>query len=57
MAVNQDLTIPEVDVLEDMGDRIETETPEMTGAEERDTVIMIVEIATVDVVDGNHCKT
>jgi hypothetical protein len=57
MAVNQDLTILEEDVLEDMEDRIEVETPEMTEAGKSDTGIRITKIATADVVDGKYCKT
>ena len=42
----------------DMEDQIEAETLEMTGVEEEDTMIeMVEEIATADVVDGNNCKT
>ena len=57
MEVNQEATIPEADVLEDMEDQIETETLETTEEAEKDTTIETVEeIATADVVDGNTVK-
>ena len=57
MAANQDPIILEEGVQEDMEDQTEIEIPEMTEVEERDMEIMIIKIATADVVDGNHCKT
>ncbi len=57
MEVNQDLATPEEDVLEDTEDQTEVEIQEMTEAVEKDTTIRAVKIATVDVVDGNNCKT
>ncbi len=57
MEVNQDLTIPEEDVLEDMEDQTEAEIQEMIEAVEKDSMIKAEKIATVDVVDGNNCKT
>jgi hypothetical protein len=58
MEVNQDLTIPEVDVREDMEDQTEVEIQEMIEAEvEKDSTIKAAKIATADVVDGNNCKT
>ena len=58
MEVNQDLTIPEVDVLEDTEDQTEVEIQEMIEVEvEEDLTIEGAKIATADVVDGNSCKT
>ncbi len=57
MEVNQDLTIPEEDVLEDMEDQTEVEIQEMIEVVKKDSMIKVVKIATVDVVDGNNCKT
>ena len=58
MEVNQGLTILEEDVLEDMEDQTEEGTQEMIEvAVEEETTTKAVEIATVDVVDGNSCKT
>ena len=58
MEVNQGLTILEEGVQEDMEDQTEEGTREMIeAAVEKDTTIKIVKIATVDVVDGNSCKT
>ena len=57
MEVNQDLTTPEEDVLEDTEDQTEAEIREMTGAVEKDSTIKAEKIATVDVADGNNCKT
>lgn len=56
MEVNQDLTIPEVDVLEDTEDQ--TEIQEMTEVEVKDDLtIEVTKIATADAVNGNSCKT
>ncbi len=57
MEVNQDLTIPEEDVLGDTEDQIEEEIQETIEAVKEDLTIEAVKIATVDVVDGNICKT
>jgi hypothetical protein len=57
MEVNQDLTIPEEDVLEDTEDQTEAEIQEMTEVVEKDSMIKVVKIATADVVDGSNCKT
>ncbi len=57
MEVNQDLATPEEDVLEDTEDQTEVEIQEMTEAVEKDTTTKVVKIATVDVADGNNCKT
>ena len=57
MEVNQDLTIPEEDVLEDMEDQTEAEIQEMIEAVEKDPMTKAVKTATADVVDGNNCKT
>ncbi len=57
MGVNQGLATPEEDVLEDTEDQTEVEIQEMTEAVEKDTTIGAVKIATVDVADGNNCKT
>jgi len=57
MEVNQDLTIPEEDVLEDTEDQTEAEIQEMIEAVKKDSMIEVVKIATADVVDGNNCKT
>ncbi len=57
MEVNQDLTTPEEDVLEDTEDQTEVEIQGMTEAVEKDTTIRAVKIATVDVADGNNYKT
>jgi hypothetical protein len=57
MEVNQDLTIPEEAVLEDMEDQTEAEIQEMIEAVEKGTAIKAVKTATADVVDGNNCKT
>ncbi len=57
MEVNQDLATPEEDVLEDTEDQTEVEIQEMTEAVGKDTTTKAVKIATVDVVDGNNCKT
>ena len=56
MEVNQDLTILEEDVLEDMEDHPEVEIQEMTEAVEEDPAT-VVKIATAVAVDGNYCKT
>jgi hypothetical protein len=54
MEVNQDQTIPEVDVLEDIVVvALEEETQETTEAGEEDPITGKVEIVTVDVVNGN----
>lgn len=56
MEANQDPTILEEDVLEDM-EVLEEATPEMTEEEEKEPVTeMGTETATVDVVDGNTVK-
>ncbi len=58
MEVNQDLTIPEEDVLEDTEDHTEVEIQEMIEvAVEKNTATVVVKIATADVVDGSNCKT
>jgi len=58
MEVNQDLTIPEVDVLEDLESHTEVEIQEMIeGAVEKDSMTEVAKIATGDAVDGNSCKT
>jgi hypothetical protein len=57
MVVNQDLTIPEEDVLEDTEDQTEAEIQEMIEVVEKDPTIKAVKIATVGVVDGSNCKT
>ncbi len=57
MEVNQDLVTPEEDVLEDMEDQTEVEIQEMTEVVKKDTTTKAVKIATVDVADGNNCKT
>ena len=58
MEVNQDQTIPEEDVLEDMGDQIEVEIHEtIEVGVEKDTMTKTIKIATADVVDGKNCKT
>ena len=57
MEVNQDLTTPEEDVLEDTEDQTEVEIQEMIEAVEKDTATKAVKIATVVVADGNNCKT
>jgi len=57
MEDNQGQTILEEDVLEDMEDQTEVEIQEMTEAVEKDTTTKVVKIATVDVADGNNCKT
>jgi predicted phosphoribosyltransferase len=57
MVVNQDLTIPEEDVLEDTEDQTEAEIQEMIEVVEKDPTIKAVKIATVVVVDGSNCKT
>ncbi len=55
MEVNQDLTIPEEDVLNSMEDQIEIQ--EMIEAVEKDTMTRAVKIVTAAVADGNNCKT
>ena len=58
MEVNQDLIIPEVAVLEDLESHTEVEIQEMIeGAVEKDSMTEVAEIATVDAVNGNSCKT
>ena len=58
MEVNQDLTTPEEDVLEDTEDHQEEEIQEtIEAAAEKDTTTKVIEIATADAVDGNNCKT
>ena len=57
MEVNQDLTILEEDVLEDMEDQTEVEIQEMIGEAEKNSTIEVAKIATVVVADGNNCKT
>ncbi len=57
MEANQDLTIPEEDVLEDTEDQTEEEIQETTEVEEKDPTIEAVKTATAAVVDGNNCKT
>jgi len=57
MEVNQDLTIPEEGVREDMEDQTEVEIQEMIEVAEKDTATKAVKIATVVVADGNNCKT
>ena len=58
MEVNKDLTIPKVDVREDMEDQTKVEIQEMIEVEvEKDLTIKAAKIATADVVDGNSCKT
>jgi hypothetical protein len=61
MVDNQDLIIPEVvvqveDVLADMEGLTEEAIQEMIEVEE-EKMIEVVKIATVDVADGNSCKT
>ncbi len=58
MEVNQDLTIPEEDVLADMEDHQEVEIQEMIEVVEEDSTTKVaVKIATAVVADGNNCKT
>ncbi len=57
MEVNQDLTIPEEDVLEDTEDQTEAEIQEMIEVVEKESMIEVVKIATADVADGSSCKT
>ena len=57
MEVNQDLTILEEDVLEDIEDQTEVEIQETIEEAEEDPMIEVVKIATVVVADGNNCKT
>ncbi len=57
MEVNQDLATLEEDVLEDTEDQTEVEIQEMTEVVKKDTTTKVVKIATVDVADGNNCKT
>jgi hypothetical protein len=54
MEDNQDPTIPEEDVLEDMGVQEGAEIQEMIEEEEK--IVIVTEIATADVVDGNTVK-
>jgi hypothetical protein len=60
MEVNQDLTTPEEDVLEDTEDQVETEIQETTEVEEeKDMGIETAEAvatATADVADGSTVK-
>ena len=57
MEVNQGLTTPEEDVLEDTEVQTEEEIQEMIEAAEKDPTTEVAEIATVVVADGNNCKT
>ncbi len=58
MEVNQGQTTLEEDVLEGMEDHKEVEIQEtIEVAVEKDTTTKAVKIATVDVADGNNCKT
>ena len=57
MEVNQDLTILEEDVLEDIEDQTEVEIQETIEVAEEDPTIEVAKIATAVVVDGNNCKT
>ena len=54
MEDNQDPTIPEEDVLEDMVVQEGAEIQEMIEEEEK--IVIVTEIATADVVDGNTVK-
>lgn len=59
MEVNQDLTTPEEDVLEDTEDQVETEIQETTEVEEEKDMEIetaAVATATADVADGNTVK-
>jgi hypothetical protein len=56
MEDNQDPTIPEEDVLEDMVVPEEEEILEMTEVEDVDVTIIVAETATADAVDGNTVK-
>ena len=57
MEVNQGLTTPEEDVLEDTEVQTEEEMQGTIEAVEEDPAIKAVKIATAVAVDGNNCKT
>ena len=57
MADNQEIIILEEVVLEDIDLVAEVEIQEMIEEVEKDTMTKAIRIVTVDVADGNSCKT